>query len=289
IEPAWIAAAAAAFAVQIVAAGLRWRGIAANLGTPVSAARAVRYSAIAAFFNQALPSTVGGDAMRVWLLGRTDRRWKPAIYSVILDRVAGVVFLAAVVAACLPWSLERIAAPAGQATVLVIGLGGLATIPFILIFGSVRIGGRLGKLRLVRFAFEIAAAARTGLFTAKRIVPLAVVSIFIHLLTIGAAWCLARGVALAPDGLNFLILIPPVVLVSMVPVSIGGWGIREGAMVVAFSYAGIERSEALAVSVLMGLTTLAVGVAGGAFWIAERGPGLRAGTSAVAAGTEPNG
>jgi uncharacterized membrane protein YbhN (UPF0104 family) len=274
IDAAWIATALAVLAVQIAVAGQRWAWIADKLGAPLPGARAVRYSAIAAFFNQALPSTVGGDAMRVWLLGRGDRHWKRAIYSVIVDRIAGVGFLAAIVAACLPWSLDLIAAPAGRSAVFVIGLGGVAGIAAGLVLGGLRPGERIAAWRPVRFAIEIAQAARTALVDRSRGVAIAALSIVIHFLTVGAVWCLARSIAPAPNALNMLILIPPVMLISMIPVSIGGWGIREGAMVVAFGYAGVEPSQALAVSVLFGGSSLVMGAVGGALWIAERKPAL---------------
>jgi len=274
LDPFWVAAALAALAVQIAVAGQRWALIATKLGAALSAGRAIRLSAIAVFFNQALPSTVGGDAMRIWLLGRADRHWKRAAYSVIVDRVAGVGFLAVIVAACLPWSLDLITAHEGRAAVFVIGLGGVAGLVVGLILGFIPLHGPLAHWRLMRFAFEIARAARQVLLDRTRGAGVALLSIFIHILTVFAAWCLARAIATTPNALNMLILIPPVMLISMIPISIGGWGIREGAMVVAFGYAGIEPSQALAVSVLLGGSTLAVGIVGGALWIAERNPAL---------------
>ncbi|MGH7002838.1 MAG: lysylphosphatidylglycerol synthase transmembrane domain-containing protein, partial [Alphaproteobacteria bacterium] len=251
LDPVWVIAAVFALGTQIALAGLRWAQIASTLGLALPAGRAIRFSAIAAFFNQALPSTIGGDAMRVWLLGRADRRWKNAIFSVIVDRVAGVASLALVVAACLPWSLDRIAAPEGRVAILVIGLGGVAALPAILIVGSSRLSQRLAVWRLLRLPIEIAVASRAVLF-GRHAGVIAPLSIAIHFLTVAAAWSLARAIAIAPDALIFLILIPPVMLIAMIPISVGGWGIREGAMVVAFGYTGMEPSQALAVSVLMG-------------------------------------
>jgi uncharacterized membrane protein YbhN (UPF0104 family) len=277
IDPLWVALALAAFAVQIALAALRWSAIVRQLGGTLSAGRSFRYSMIAVFLNQALPSTVGGDAMRAWLLGRHDRRWRLAIYSVIVDRVVGVGFLAAIVALCLPWSLELVAAPAGRAAVLVIGVGGVAALPVVLLLGGFELGPRLGAWRVLRTAFEMAASVRAVLL-GRSWLPIAALSVAIHFLTVGAAWSLARALALAPDALNFLILIPPVILISMVPISVGGWGIREGVMVVAFGYAGMEQSQALAVSVLLGGTMLILGAIGGIIWIAQRGHAPRAPT-----------
>ena len=159
LDPFWVGLAIVALLAQIAVAGLRWARITSELDLALPARRAIRFSAVAAFFNQALPSTIGGDAMRVWLLGRTDRHWKKAIYSVVVDRVAGVAFLALIVAACLPWSVERILAPEGKLAVLVIGLGGVAAFPAILIVGSWRTDGSLATWRLPRMAIEIARIA----------------------------------------------------------------------------------------------------------------------------------
>lgn len=283
LDASWVAAALAALLVQIAAAGQRWAWIATRLGAPLSARRAIRYTFAAAFLNQALPSTVGGDAMRVWLLGRADRQWKRAFYSVFVDRAAGVGFLAVVVAACLPWSLGMITAHEGRAAVMIIGLGGVAGLVIGVALGFVTPGARVGGWRAARLLLEIGAAARSALLDRSRGLGIAILSVFIHLLSVAAAWCLARAIAVSPNALSLLILIPPVMLIAMIPVSIGGWGIRESAMVVAFGYAGIESSQALTVSVLLGATTLAIGIAGGVIWLAERHPGRGA------AGAQPHG
>jgi len=286
LDAAWVVLAVLALLVQLGVAGLRWAKIAGQLGFSFPVPRAIRFSTIAAFFNQALPSTIGGDAMRVWLLGRTDRHWKKAIYSVVVDRIAGVAFLALVVAACLPWSSDRILAPEGRLAVLAIGLGGVAAFPAILIGGWWRPRGLLARWRLPRMAFEIAAVARGALFGRRSMALIAVCSIVVHLLTVASALSLARAIAIAPNALDFLFLIPPVMLVAMIPISVGGWGIREGAMVVAFGYAGMEPSQALAVSVLMGCAGLVVGAIGGTIWLAERRP-QQGRTPAAAARTLP--
>jgi hypothetical protein len=95
-------------------------------------------------------------------------------------------------------------------------------------------------------------------------------SIVIHLLTAFAAWCAARSVAADLTLLNALLLMLPVVLVAVVPISIAGWGVREGAMVAAFGYAGLVASDGLIVSLLYGAGYLVLGIAGGIVWITRR-------------------
>ena len=59
----------------------------------------------------------------------------------------------------------------------------------------------------------------------------------------------------------------PVALIAVVPISIAGWGVREGAMVAAFAYAGLPQSDGLLVSILFGVSYLMLGVLGGLVWV----------------------
>ena len=62
-------------------------------------------------------------------------------------------------------------------------------------------------------------------------------------------------------------LIPPVVLITMIPISIAGWGVREATMGLAFGYAGLMISEGVNVSLLFGAVYFLVGILGGLVWI----------------------
>ena len=65
-------------------------------------------------------------------------------------------------------------------------------------------------------------------------------------------------------------LIPPILLILTLPISIGGWGIREGAMIWAFALVGVTNEEALVLSVLFGFATLAITLPGGLIWLLTR-------------------
>jgi hypothetical protein len=67
-----------------------------------------------------------------------------------------------------------------------------------------------------------------------------------------------------------ILLVPPVILVTVVPISIAGWGVREGAMVVAFGFIGVPANAAFAVSVLFGLTLAAASLPGSLLWWMSR-------------------
>src|SRR5712671_4597616 len=69
----------------------------------------------------------------------------------------------------------------------------------------------------------------------------------------------------APD--QVFMLIPPILLITMMPISIAGWGVREATMMVAFGYAGLAQTDGTVVSILFGAVCFIVGGVGGLVWI----------------------
>ena len=233
-------------------------------GADLPLPQAFRFSMIAAFFNQTLPSSVGGDAMRIWLVGKRAN-WRIATYSVLLDRVVGIVALATIVVACLPWTFALIRNPVGRSALLMIGLGCIgASLIFVgLAWQRLRV---LQRWSLTRHLAAAAAIALALLRSPRALIPIFGLSFVIHLLTALAAWCAARAVNADLPLLYSVFLVLPVVLIAVVPISIAGWGVRESAMVAAFGYAGLPPSDGLLVSLLFGAGYLVVGALGGLVW-----------------------
>jgi glycosyltransferase 2 family protein len=267
-HPGWIALSLLALTLQVGLMAVRWSEIAAVCGAPLALPQATQISFIASFFNQVLPSSVGGDAARIWLLTRSDGKWANATYSVLIDRIVGVLVLALIVIACLPWSLELIQNPLARAVLLLIGAGSVGGAAVFLAIGIWH-WPILDRFMPTR---HLVAAARNAWRLCRSSQPLATVtacSVAIHLLTVTSAWCCMKAVA-APVGFApVLFLLPPVLLITTVPISIAGWGVRETSMVAAFSYAGLAQSDGLTLSILFGAVSFALGIIGGAVWIAS--------------------
>jgi glycosyltransferase 2 family protein len=265
LDPVWIAAALAAVAVQTLLLALRWQAIAISCGAALPLRLSYEYTMISIFFGQVLPSTVGGDAVRVWLLARKDASWSVATYSVLIDRFIGVLGLAVMVIVCLPWSLALIQNPVGRSALLLIGFGSVAAALAFIILGNIQ-SAYLRRFWPVRHLMNLAVTVKkllsstTGMWTM-------VLSLLSHVLTSTIAWCAAHAAA-APFGFTqSLLMIPPIMLISTVPISIAGWGVRETALILAFGYAGLPASDALIVSILFGTVMFAFGVAGGGLWL----------------------
>jgi uncharacterized membrane protein YbhN (UPF0104 family) len=279
IDYMWLAAAVLIFIAQTILGALRWQRIVLHCDTPdappFTIPRAFRYTFIATFFNQTLPSTVGGDAVRIWLLGRDHGGWRAATYSVLIDRLTGVLVLALLVILCLPWSFALIGDITGRIALLVVGFGSIGACLVFLTLGFVR-WRWLGHWWLTRKLVAAALMARRVFGAASSCVPIIFYSLLIHSMSVSAAWCLAKSVAAPLEWSEALLLVLPVLLVATIPVSIAGWGTRETAMVIAFGYAGLPESDGLIVSVLLGIAMFAAGIVGGVVWILDRGKRHRA-------------
>ena len=274
VQYAWLAAAVLIFIGQTMLGALRWQTIVRLCdapGTPpFRLSSALRYAFIAAFFNQTLPSTVGGDAVRIWLLGRDQGGWRIATYSVLIDRLVGVLVLAVLVIVCLPWSFALISDVTGRIALLIVGFGSVGACLTFVALGFLR-WRWLDRWWLTRQLTTAASNARR-VFSSPSSAPLILVySLLNHFMSVTAAWCLAKSVAAPLEWSQALLLVLPVLLIASIPLSIAGWGTRETAMVLAFGYAGLPESDGLIVSVLLGLTTFVAGLVGGLVWILDRG------------------
>src|SRR5439155_16336779 len=89
----------------------------------------------------------------------------------------------------------------------------------------------------------------------------------IHVLAVVIAWCAVRSISAPANFEQVFMLIPPIMLITMMPISIAGWGVREATMMVAFGYAGLAQMDGTVVSILFGAVSFVVGAIGGLVWI----------------------
>ncbi|WP_246776290.1 lysylphosphatidylglycerol synthase transmembrane domain-containing protein [Bradyrhizobium sp. CCBAU 53351] len=240
----------------------RWILILRAIGVSLDWVAGWRIVLASAWFNQVLPS--GGEAVRIWMLRRHRIKWSQTLSSIVADRFIGLLTLGFLILLGMPLLISRI-----HDTVL---LSAVAAIVAAAYFGAIvlmtlgRLPGRMTAVlpvRIMQFAALLEApllarAGRKALFSS---------AIVVHLLTVTASYTLAIGVDAGLSALDAFVLVPLVIMAAAVPLSIGGWGIREGAMVGALGLVGIASDKALAISILLGLCNLVVGFIGGAVWL----------------------
>lgn len=271
----WLALAAAILLLQLLVGALRWRDISQTAGAPLSIKLATRFNVIGAFFNQTLPSSIGGDAVKLYLVSRAGAGWRVATYSVFVDRAVGLITLAVVVVLSLPWSFDLITNFHGRMALALIDFLALGAGIGFLAFGYISWSG-IKTWRPTHHLQACSIITSRVLFSKKlgvRVVPL---SALIHVLIIAAAWCVAQSIQVPVSFMNIFLLLPPVLLITMLPISVAGWGVRETAMMVAFEYSGLPQEGGVNVSLLFGAVTFLVGALGGILWVcnSEKPAGL---------------
>ncbi|MGO4716406.1 lysylphosphatidylglycerol synthase transmembrane domain-containing protein [Bradyrhizobium sp. 2TAF24] len=262
----WLAFAIGVTLLQILLGALRWCEITARCDAPLSAAQALRFNLIGSFFNQTLPSSIGGDAVRLWLVNRTGAGWRAATYSVLVDRAIGLIALAILIVGSLPWSYQLIGDAHGRAALSLIDITALAGGLAFLAFGRLSWSWLTAWLP-TKHIHACAVIANKVIFNRRSGPLIAVLSLTIHVLTAVIAWGVVRSIAAPATFAQVFLLIPPIILLTMLPISIAGWGVREATMMVAFGYAGLPQADGLVVSLLYGAVSFAVGAFGGLVWI----------------------
>jgi uncharacterized membrane protein YbhN (UPF0104 family) len=211
-----------------------------------------------AFFNQGLPTSIGGDSLRIIDAARIASKKEDAVFGVFIDRIIGLagLLLLNIFALLINRSLlpGQVYLPLlGILSLLFLGLVALFFLRKIKAFNADNVLGYLGRLSTRYhqvYSSGRAIALQTGL------------SVLTHLLAMTAFYILGNGVGLHYPLQVYLALVPPVVLLTILPVSLAGWGIREGAMVGFFLLIGADKAAVLSFSIIYGLLNLVASLPG---------------------------
>ena len=272
--PLWAAlAAVAGMAGVTLASALRWWLILRAVGTPLALGRSTELMFIGNFFTQILPTSVGGDAVRIWQVTRDGVPFGRAFAGVTLERISGLVALVLMVAGGVLWLGDVIDQPALRLLLLASlpALAGGLTLLCLLDRLPAGFARRLQKLPLlgaaVKLLIDMAADSRRVLLTQPLSLCLLLLSTAAQLLSVLTVLALAEGFGLALGWAEALAVVPAIILITFVPLSFAGWGVREGASVVMLGFVGIDADHALAISVLFGLALLVAVLPGCLLWL----------------------
>ncbi|MDD5240727.1 MAG: lysylphosphatidylglycerol synthase transmembrane domain-containing protein [Sulfuricella sp.] len=244
--------------------GLRWKFIVSASRGKLSAIDAVKIVFLGNFWNQVLPSSVGGDVVRAWAAKRAGLDMGLAITTVLLDRLIAVASLIIGIALGLPWLAGMIqGATARGSIVLFVGLS--VGCLFFLYFLQC-IPRSLLRWKAMRFVQRIVDSTQRVIRHRQGNLAFAL-SLAIHGGTALAVFILAMGLNIRVGLLDCLLLMPPVMLISMLPISIAGWGLRESAMVIALAIVGVPASDALAISIVFGAVGMLASFPGAVVWL----------------------
>lgn len=266
-ELVWLVVAVVLLTAQIFVSALRWRLTGERLGMTISWSQAWREYYLTQVVNQTLPGGVVGDATRA-IRSKDTAGLVPAAHSVILERLAGQIALLAVCGGGLVASTLSPRGPDWPAWLVTFLLIAGAVVLLLLVSGVLL--GRNGDSRAGRVVRDFSDSAATSLFSAQVRWRQLALSLGTAVSNIGGFWACAMAIGVAIPIAHALALIPLILIMMLIPVSVSGWGLREGASALLFPVIGFSAAEGFAASVAFGLVLIVIALPGLFFLRARR-------------------
>lgn len=194
---------------------------------------------IGCFFNNFLPGIIGGDAVKGYYLYQATGKGSLVFASIFMDRYVGFAVLIAICAFAFPFGYVYLHGTKIEWLLPLIILS--FTIGSLLVFG-LRLGQRI---RILSDFYNYFSAYRSQRGVIGKT---AILSVFVQFAGILGVYVLSIGLGQNIPFLAFLIYLPLIILISMIPISVSGLGVREGAFVLFFGLIGVKPEAATAIS-----------------------------------------
>jgi len=257
----WFAAALGLMAIAAVVGALRWRLLLQEVEIEVSALRAVRTFSGALVLNNVLPTSIGGDAVRTWLVGRESGRLLRAATATVVDKLTALACL--YVVAWVAIAVDRESVPSSLVGVfawVTVGLAAACVVAALAAAG-VRPILRRFPVRPAAMIRETWATLRTWARSTRTVTFVLALGFAYQVLAVLVLVMVGKTVGVQ---LSFAVaaVSSAIVLVAMlVPISIGGLGVREGGFVLLLGEAGINGADATSISLLSAAVVVLAGAA----------------------------
>ena len=256
---------------MIVLDSLRWTQVMKGLGRPLPLIVACRYSLVGLFFSNLAPGFLGFDGFRAVQMKRLNVPLDQALQSITFDRLSAFASLLLTILILSPYTLTRIGDPVFlglSISVVLLGLGAFAGLVVIHMCRS-WIGRWLPHTLVTRATQQMTLFVR--LFSRPKITTSILISgMAVHVMRASLVFVIAVALSIEMTWLDAVAIVPIALLLSMVPISFGDWGVREAVFVVALANVGMTAEEALATSICFGVYRLITGAAGGLAFLAMK-------------------
>lgn len=274
IDPGWMAAAVAIFLVSTLLGALQWHFLLSAGGVRMPVAKTISLYFTGLFFSNMLPTNVGGDAYKIYDVVRTGYDPHKVFAITLLDRVIGITGLCLLaLAASLILFLSGGSAYLGLYALVFAG----CVVPVITLTLSRRISSpvrrALSRIRLwgigerLELVFSHLGSFRSFPALLGRVIAL---TLTIQILRISTHLAVAMALGIRPDTggmLHFFVFVPLLGLLMMLPITINGLGLREGAGILLFTRIGFLEEEAFLMEFLTYFVMVGISLIGGALFL----------------------
>jgi glycosyltransferase 2 family protein len=250
------------FFAGFAVAAARWRALLVVAGVPTGLGASFRAYLIGMFANNLLPTGYGGDAVRAWVVAPSGKPLARSITSVIADRASALFCLILIAWVAVAFRADEL--PGGIVlllglSTLLIALGALAAFVVARRQGL----GRFLPDAVREWTGEVAATIRTYERDRGLLLFVLVVGVVYQALVLAAFWLIAESLGLDLDPAILAVVVPPVLLAALLPISLAGFGVREGAFVVLLGEFGVSAADATLLSVLSVVAVTIASLPGG--------------------------
>jgi uncharacterized membrane protein YbhN (UPF0104 family) len=267
----WLVLSFSLHAFGLLFSAYRWQILALAQGDRIPLGYLTKSYIVGKFFNTFLPTSFGGDIVRIWDGSKYSSSVAKSSAIVVVERMTGIIVLFLFAAGA---RLEM----AGRIPVIwaaqVLGLAGLAGIVvfFLPVVGrALRRGPRHG---LIRKTFDKALLFRETIIAYRHqpgpFLRATLWAVLLQLNVIVYFILIGKALRLPIPLLDYFVFIPLVLLLQILPVTINGLGVREGAYVAIFAFYGLSSSTALSFSFLDLAYSLIIGLIGAAIYLARK-------------------
>ncbi len=249
----------------------RWRMLMRPLMPVLSIPHLFGIYCIGLFFNLTFPTVVGGDVVKMYYAGKPSKKFAQSFAATFLDRDAGM--LAMMIIACIASFVHPVQIPKIPVKLIIWGAFLAFVAANIAIFTPSlhnRLTGILHRLKLVRLAHKIDAilSAFQVMGTHKAVlVNSLLISIVNQFFAISVTWMMAVGLHIEVSLVLFMVFVPVVTLISMIPISLNGMGLREYAFVSLLTGVGVDREAAIALALLSSAVVILSAIPGGIVYV----------------------
>jgi uncharacterized protein (TIRG00374 family) len=265
---AWLVGAFLLTLAGVILSAMRWSAVLHALGQHTALRRLVSHYLAGQFMGNVLPSTIGGDALRVSRLSRDSGQSPISFASVVLERLTGWIVLPVITLFGL--GINPGLRHLGRASTVAFGVaaGTLVLLVIVLVLTARPGRGIEGRLEENEGWRRFTSAVRYGLHQIAH-EPMAVVRVLAtgfayQLVLIASTLMAAHALGMPADvGITALLAFVPAVLIAQVlPISISGLGVREGLFVLFLHPLGVEQSQAIGLGLLLYVLNLLVSLLG---------------------------
>lgn len=248
----------------VVLSAFRWQRVLATLEVPTRLVQLTRHYLASLFVGNFLPSTVGGDVLRVTRLGAEAGDNSRPFASVVLERMSGWIVLPALTFAGLAINPTLRTQGRSTAIAVIVGVATLIALGAVLLLAAhPRIGGRFtGAEGWRRFT----GAIHMGVDRFRRKPALAleviVAGVVYQLSVLLAVFLAGKALDIHVGFTAILAFFPAVAIMQTLPITIGGLGVREGALALFLHPLGVPNAQAYSLGVLYYFCTLIVSLVG---------------------------